>query len=280
MSAILIANRYDRGALSLRQMGCILGPISEANGSCRYTIGETVVIASIYGPGQPKYMRHEDHECLTIDVSFSTSLGGGSGGAGFGASGGVSDAVASILQSDTAAPSTEQQRFERMGSKTIQETMLNCIDRERFPRQLLQIKIAVLHNGGSVLAAAMTACTMALLHAGIPMFYVPVACTVAVTVAAAETARVKAQGQATTQGEILLDPTDKEENSSLSLHTWVFRCSAATATATEDSSTSSQLLHGSSTGVFTTTELQSCQSVCEAGCEQILRFIRGCITSM
>ena len=73
--------RIDRQFSDIRQLSCSVGLINEAQGSCRLHCGKTTATSIIYGPSARKYSRHEDSSSMTVEVMFSSSLGGG-GGAG------------------------------------------------------------------------------------------------------------------------------------------------------------------------------------------------------
>ena len=109
--------RLDRGDLALRRLGCEVGMVNEASGSARYSQGDTVVVAAVYGPGQPKFLRHEHRDGLCIEVSYSSSgsLGGGVGGGG----GDPSAVLTEGSSSGGAAPSSEAQCVERSAVKII-----------------------------------------------------------------------------------------------------------------------------------------------------------------
>jgi ribonuclease PH len=286
MSA-LISQRYDRGPLSLRQLGCVLGPISEAEGSCRFTMGDTMVVASVYGPGEPKYLRHEDYSSLTIDVLFSTSLGGGTGGGGGGAGGAdAQSGVPSSSHSEALQPSNEQQRLERQGSRIIQHVFEQAIDCRRFPRQLLSIRITVLHNGGAVIAAAVTAASLALVNAGVPMLYLPLSVSAVLLPSVTSTAARREGSGAQAEPQWLLDPTTSEEKMAKSTHTYVCKVAVAGGGNDDDNddvsmassaNSTSTIVHGFSAGSFLPAEMAAGQGLCTQGCAQVMRFVRSCV---
>ena len=250
--------RYDRKNLELRQLGAELGMLSEASGSARFSQGNTMVMAAIYGPGQPKYLRHEDYEGLTIDVSCSLSLGGGTGGGG-------GDPTAVLNEgSNNIQATTEQQCAERQITKIVRANLLDCIDISLFPRQLLSIKLTVLEDDGGVLVACVNAVSLALLNASIPMLYVPVAACVAL---------IQEESEVAEGDGLLLDPTRMELAHTSSQHSWCCRMESRGNQEQEKSS----LLGGTSIGTFSTRQHSNAVAVCIEAGGQVHKFMRSAL---
>ena len=150
--------RIDRQFFDQRRPKCATGLINEAQGSCRYHLGKSTATSVVYGPSAPKYSRHEDYAGMNLEVTYSTSLGGGSG---------AGDALVGAGQ--------EMKRVEREGAKFIRAGLLPAIDISRCPRTLLVIKVIVDFDDGNSLCTAFNACVIALLNAGVSMLYTPVA---------------------------------------------------------------------------------------------------------
>ena len=182
-------SRYDRANGAFRKMACELGFVQEADGSARYSQGLTEVIVAVYGPAQPKYMRQEDPNGLTIDVSYTTTVAciGGATGA---------NEAASQLNSDQIPPSSAQQRLERQGSKTLTSALQQCVllTSHQFPRQCLHVRVTVVHDDGGALSVAVVAMALALLNAGVPISHVPLSVTVAILNTADADAAAGAEG--------------------------------------------------------------------------------------
>jgi len=162
--------RFDRKNHEFRPITVETGLVNEAEGSCKWTSGsaarqsKTIVLASVHGPAVPKYLRHEDFRGLSVDVEYSTGLGGGQGGG-----------------DPSAAPSSsssEQQRAERLGEKIIKSCILGCVDAKAFPRMLLCLRVAVIEDDGGALPCAVNACITALASAGVPMLHMPLAVSI------------------------------------------------------------------------------------------------------
>ena len=95
---------------------------------------------------------------MSVEVTYSTSLGGGSG---------AGDALVGVGK--------ELKRVEREGAKFIRAGLLPAIDVSRCPRTLLVVKVVVDFDDGNSLSVAFNACVMALLNAGVAILYTPVA---------------------------------------------------------------------------------------------------------
>jgi ribonuclease PH len=178
-----------RGANDLRPFTVELGLVSEANGSAAVSTGGTKVIASVVGPTQPKYSRHElyDKAAIEVDVQIpaKTVVNG-----------------CDIMQQ----------------KKKLQSLLLNavegCIDTKQFPRMLILFNVLVVSNDGGMIATAANSCILALLDAGIPMLHVPTAISMALT----------SPGSAPSpQPSIMQDPTLEEESDSSAIYTVVMR---------------------------------------------------------
>lgn len=269
-------SRYDRSALAFRRMSCELGFIAEAEGSSRFALGETLVICAVYGPGQPKYFRHEDSEGLTIDVNYSTTLGSVTGATG------TTD-LSNLLQAENIMPSTEQQRVERSGTRTVRAALLQAVDRRVLPRLLLSVRIMIIHDDGASLSAAIIAASLALINAGVPMLYVPVAATVAIVPQTPSNASVGVHEQVL---DMYLDPNAEEEAVAKSIHCYIARCPfthkpGQSITQTVHSPQDEPVvLGGESVGKYKVDDMLAAQQICLQGCTQIMRFVREAVAQL
>jgi ribonuclease PH len=128
-----------RGWDQTRKIGITLGGVLEADGAARFSLGDTSVLATVSGPAQPRYSRHEDAEKGKIEVEVNMARESG-------------------VNSN-----------ELVVAEYIRNTLTNCVKLEAFPRLLIVVKVLVVRNDGSVLSASVNACILALLDAGIPM---------------------------------------------------------------------------------------------------------------
>jgi len=137
-----------------------MGIISEADGSCKFGNGETSVVASVYGPQTPRFMRHEEYDTATLEVEYRL--------------------VGGIKSTSSSSGGITFDHQEREGAKYLKQALLGAIDRRSFPRMLILIRVSVLLDDGGSLATALNACSLAIVDAGIPMHYVPCAVTIAI----------------------------------------------------------------------------------------------------
>jgi len=273
MSNSTESTRYDRAPLAFRKMSCELGFLNEADGSARYCIGDTEVISAVYGPAQPKFMRSEDPEGLALEVSYSTTAASVTGATG------ANEALVA-LNSDVAAPSSAQQRMERSGSRSLHAVLKQCIAVDKFPRQSLLVQVTVVRDDGGALAAAMVACSLALLNAGVPLLHVPLAATVALLPLQGQG---QGQGQAGGQAaQLLLDPCLHEQQQACSTHVYMARLPSApgAGAGVNDAEATAVILHSSVVGACSPVQLVQAQACALQATGQVLQFVRAAVAQM
>jgi ribonuclease PH len=164
-----------------RPISINVGGINEVDGAAKFVIGKTSVITTVVGPVTPKYQKNELDTCkIEIQVNYASSI----------------DKM-----------NNELQEFEGGGRKDLQEqsiigfltsSLFAAIHGDMFPRKMIVIQVLILQDEGSVYSAALNSCLLALLDAGIPMFYYLTCVEIAVA-----------------SGFVpLLDPTKEEEDTS------------------------------------------------------------------
>ena len=119
----------------------------EATSSVIVSCGQTKVAVSVYGPSQPRYLRHEEYDKCTLEVEFRANYN-------------ASTANRNLIENDGMVM-----------VKTILEPALLL---EQFPRMMILIKINILQDDGALNAVVLNACTLALCKSGIPMSFMPV----------------------------------------------------------------------------------------------------------
>jgi exosome complex component RRP46 len=124
-----------------RKTSIKLGGVVEVDGAAQFSQGNTVVLATISGPAQARYARHENADKCTVEVEVN-------------------------MAGDSAVSSTAS---DLVLSLFIQRALSACIKLDAFPRLLIVVKVLVLRNDGSLLSTALNACTLALLDASTPM---------------------------------------------------------------------------------------------------------------
>mmetsp|Transcript_2537 Transcript_2537/g.2640 ORF Transcript_2537/g.2640 Transcript_2537/m.2640 type:complete len:240 (-) Transcript_2537:3-722(-) len=182
-----------RSCNQMRPPSCSLGEISEAGGSCHFSQGNTEAIASVYGPTEPKYNRHEKYDKATLEINFSLS---GSARTAAAASGG----------------NVIVQRLEKFYAKHIKECLLDCINLDEYPRMIIYIKICILRDDGSMVSVALNAASLALIDSGISMSFIPTSVSIYFP-----SIKNNEESSLECAGECSLDPTCTEEKNSFSL---------------------------------------------------------------
>ncbi|MEM0453940.1 MAG: exosome complex exonuclease Rrp41 [Sulfolobales archaeon] len=139
--------RHDGRKLDeLRPVTMSVGILKNANGSALVEYGKTKVIAAVYGPREPqtKYMLLPNRaviRCRYHMASFSTH--------------------------DRKSPTLSRREIEL--SKVIREALEPVVMSELYPRTSIDIFIEVVNADGGTRTASITAASLALADAGIPM---------------------------------------------------------------------------------------------------------------
>ncbi len=138
--------RHDgRGPMDLRPIEMKVGVLNNAAGSAWVKFGRTEVIAAAYGPREPpKFMSLPDRallRCRYHMAPFSTD------------------------ERKNPAPS----RREIELSKVIREALESVVLTHLFPRTVIDVFVEVIQADGGTRTAAITAASLALADAGIPM---------------------------------------------------------------------------------------------------------------
>jgi ribonuclease PH len=128
-----------------RTISINIGGVNEVDGACQLSQGKTNVLATVVGPVQPKYSRHElsDRAKLEIEVNFATS------------------SRSSTTQTTNASTIVE----------TLRKAITPALQLELFPRKLIILQILITQNEGSILSTVLNASILAFMDAGLPMFY-------------------------------------------------------------------------------------------------------------
>lgn len=174
-----------RTPLQSRALSTELGVVLEADGSAQITMGSSKVIASVVGPTQPKYGRHELFDRASIDVEVE-------------------------LSSSDANNGMDKLQQKKNCESFLKESLSSCMDLTQFPRLLILFKVLVVSNDGSMFAVALNTCVLALLDAGLPMKFVPNAVSLCSAAYSNST-------------ELLLDPSLEEESEATANYTFTIR---------------------------------------------------------
>lgn len=130
----------------MRPVTMKVGVIPQADGSAYVTHGNNKIIAAVYGPREvhPKHLIQVNKARIRVEYRLATF---------------------SVQERKSPAP----KRREHELSKVIQEALEPSIFTERFPRTVIDIYVTVLDADGGTRAASITAASLALADAGIPL---------------------------------------------------------------------------------------------------------------
>ncbi len=139
----------------MREVSIVAGPLNKADGSAYLELGKNKVLVGVFGPREvfPKHQTDPYKavvRCIYRMAPFSTEEHG----------------------------RTRPNRRSIEISKVIREVFENVIVREIYPKTAIEIYIEILESNGSTRVAGLTAASVALANAGIPMKDLPVAVSV------------------------------------------------------------------------------------------------------
>ncbi|MCP2503137.1 MAG: exosome complex exonuclease Rrp41 [Candidatus Thalassarchaeaceae archaeon] len=135
-----------RKAGDVRPISIELGVVPVADGSCRMKWGSNDVIAAIYGPmeAHPRKIQRQDRAVL--DVRYN---------------------MAPFSTSDRIRPGFN--RRSREISKVTAEALESVVMLELYPRSKIRVEIEIICAEAGTRCVGLTAASIALAHAGIPM---------------------------------------------------------------------------------------------------------------
>jgi len=120
-----------------RPLAVEFGVLKQADGSVRYSHGETQVVVAVHGPLAVK-QKYELIDRATIEVIWKPAKG-----------------IAG--------------EKEKLHEYSLLKSLEKCIYAINYPRSCISIVIQVIHDAGSILSVALNACVFALLHSGIAL---------------------------------------------------------------------------------------------------------------
>ncbi len=137
----------------LRSIKLEVGVIPNADGSAYIEQGKNKILAGVYGPREvhPKHLALQDRTLLKCRYHM---------------------APFSVQERKSPAPSRREVEL----SKVIRESLEPSIFMEYYPRTMIEVFIEILQADGGTRCAAITAASLALADAGIPMRDLVVAC--------------------------------------------------------------------------------------------------------
>jgi exosome complex component RRP41 len=149
-------SRLDgRGLHELRSITMKTGVLNRANGSCYLTWGNNKIICAVYGPRElhPKHLAQPDRAIVRAEYRLATFSVG-----------------------ERKSPAPRRREYEL--SKVIKESLESILFLEKFPNGTIDLFLTVLDADGGTRCAAITAASLALADAGIPMRGLVTGCAV------------------------------------------------------------------------------------------------------
>ncbi|XP_047324641.1 exosome complex component RRP41 homolog [Impatiens glandulifera] len=136
-----------RRPMEMRQIRAELGAVSKADGSALFEMGNTKVIAAVYGPREVQNRSQANEERALIRCEYS---------------------MANFSTGDRRRKPKGDRRSTEI-SLVIRQTMEACIMTHLMPHSQIDIFVQVLQADGGTRSACINAATLALADAGIPM---------------------------------------------------------------------------------------------------------------
>eukprot|EP00475_Leptophrys_vorax_P038280 TRINITY_DN6720_c0_g1_i6.p1 TRINITY_DN6720_c0_g1~~TRINITY_DN6720_c0_g1_i6.p1 ORF type:complete len:282 (+),score=82.07 TRINITY_DN6720_c0_g1_i6:61-906(+) len=156
----------DRSNQQLRPIHMSVGPLSRAVGSAFIEIGGTTkVIASVYGPRQQSLQQQQtapsERAILNCEVRFSTFANPPN-------------------QFEARNRFTARREEEIQLSKQLEDAISVSVMLEKYPKASIDVYVLIVEAGGGEFAASICAASLALAHAGIDLYDLVSAASVAV----------------------------------------------------------------------------------------------------
>jgi exosome complex component RRP41 len=139
--------RFDsRAVTEARKMTAEVGIIPNADGSAKFSFGDTVAIAAVYGPKtlHPQHMQNPQTGILRVNYSMLP-----------------------FSVSERKKPGVNRRDQEL--SKIIEWALAPTIDLEEFPNTVVDVHVMIIQANASTRCACINAAAMALAQAGLPM---------------------------------------------------------------------------------------------------------------
>lgn len=144
-----------RGLHDLRPIEMQSGVLGRADGSCYLKWGNNKIICAIYGPRElhPKHLAQPDKAIVRVQYRLATFSVG-----------------------ERKSPAPRRREYEL--SKILSESINTALFLEKFPTGTIDVFITVLDADGGTRCAALTAASLGLADAGIPMRGIITGCAV------------------------------------------------------------------------------------------------------
>ena len=144
-----------RDLYELRPITMRTGVLNRADGSCYLTWGNNKIICAVHGPREihPKHLAQPDRAIVRVEYRLATFSVG-----------------------ERKSPAPRRREYEL--SKIISDSLHHILFLEKFPNGTIDVYVTVLDADGGTRCAALTAASLALADAGIPMRGLVTGCAV------------------------------------------------------------------------------------------------------
>ena len=215
-----------RKADELRETTMEVGVLEEADGSAMVEIGNTRVIASVFGPQDlhPKHLQESDRAVIKMRYNM---------------------APFSVDDRMSPGPNRRAQEIELVAKRALEP----ALELERFPTAGIDISMEVVESDGGTRVTGITAASLALADAGIPMKGMVSACAAGVV---DDTPVLDVNGK-----------EDKEGNADIPIAT-INRSDDDTESTEDDRVTLLQM-----DGDLTTDQVDECVALAKKGCNKL-----------
>jgi len=149
--------RDGRTPTETRLVECSLNTIvgAHVDGSATYSIGTTMVIASVAGPRECRSRKNQQHERAYVSTRVESTA---------------------FCRGSRQDPH-RRQRHDKSLEILMKNTFNSAIQLHLYPRSEIIINVTIVQNDGGVEAAAINAATLALIDAGVPLEDYVIGCT-------------------------------------------------------------------------------------------------------
>jgi exosome complex component RRP41 len=139
--------RFDgRKFDEMRKMEAKVGIIPRADGSAMFKMGDTIAIVAVYGPRElhPKFMQNPEKGILRCNYDMTSF---------------------SVPERKRPGPSRRSTEI----SLVTEKALLPMLDLKQFPNAVVDVFVEIIQANSGTRCAGITAASMALAHAGVPM---------------------------------------------------------------------------------------------------------------
>lgn len=130
----------------MRKMEAKVGIIPRADGSAMFKMGDTIAVVAVYGPRElhPKFLQNPEKGILRCNYDMTSF---------------------SVPERKRPGPSRRSTEI----SLVTEKALLPMLDLKQFPNAVVDVFVEIIQANSGTRCAGITAASMALAHAGVPM---------------------------------------------------------------------------------------------------------------